>query len=154
MSPNDFWFPMLKNILWFSPSTIMVKILLQRLWEVKIGWDDTVPSSIYDVWFQWISEPKMLATKHIPRCHFPQHFQVTTLQLHGFSDASEHAYAGVIYLHVKNACWRKCCNLTSNFQNQSGTPQTLDYPMTGVVRCPPTNHTSSPCEGSLSSLIQ
>lgn len=34
---------------WFSPSTIKAKILLQQVWEKKIGWDDPVPSSIHDV---------------------------------------------------------------------------------------------------------
>jgi hypothetical protein len=31
---------------WFSPSTIKAKILLQQVWEKRIGWDDPVPSSI------------------------------------------------------------------------------------------------------------
>ena len=35
------------NVLgWFSPTTIKVKILLQRLWEQKVGWDDLVPMAI------------------------------------------------------------------------------------------------------------
>ena len=33
---------------WFSPTTIKVKILLQRLWEQKVGWDDLVPDPIYE----------------------------------------------------------------------------------------------------------
>ena len=28
---------------WFSPSIIKAKILLQRVWELKIGWDDLLP---------------------------------------------------------------------------------------------------------------
>ena len=41
------------NVLgWFSPSTFKTKILLQRLWELKVGWDDSVPPSIRDVWLQ------------------------------------------------------------------------------------------------------
>ena len=28
---------------WFAPSVIYVKVLLQRLWEARIGWDDPVP---------------------------------------------------------------------------------------------------------------
>ena len=54
---------------WFSPSTIKVKILLQKAWE-EVGWDDPVPSSIYDVWFQWRTELPLLSVKHIPRCYF------------------------------------------------------------------------------------
>ena len=35
---------------WFSPAIIQLKILLQRLWETKIDWDDPVPSDIEDTW--------------------------------------------------------------------------------------------------------
>ena len=55
---------------WFSLSTIKAKILLQQVWEKGIGWDDPIPSSIYDVWLQWRSELHLLSEKHIPRCHF------------------------------------------------------------------------------------
>ena len=30
---------------WFFPSIIKIKILLQRLWELKVCWDDPVPDS-------------------------------------------------------------------------------------------------------------
>ena len=33
---------------WFSPAIIQLKILLQRLWETKIDWDDPVPNDIED----------------------------------------------------------------------------------------------------------
>ena len=34
---------------WFSPSIIVAKMLLQQLWELKVGWDDVIPSPICDV---------------------------------------------------------------------------------------------------------
>ena len=37
---------------WFSPSIIKAKILLQRLWESKIGWDDLLPPAIYKSWLR------------------------------------------------------------------------------------------------------
>jgi hypothetical protein len=40
---------------WFAPAIVKVKILLQRLWESKVGWDDPVPEPIKDVWSQWRS---------------------------------------------------------------------------------------------------
>ena len=42
---------------WFSPTT---KILLQQLWEAKLGWDDTVPPPLCDTWLQWRSKLKLL----------------------------------------------------------------------------------------------
>ena len=31
---------------WFSPSSILMKVLFQWLWELKVNWDDTVPVSV------------------------------------------------------------------------------------------------------------
>ena len=38
----------------------------------------------------------------ISRCYFPKDAAVHSVQLHGFSDASENAYAGVVYLWVSD----------------------------------------------------
>ena len=85
---------------WFSPTTIKVKILMQRLWELKIDWDDLLPPDIRDVWLQWRSELKLLSGKHLRRSYFPDAVDVVAVELHGFCDASERAYAGVIYLRI------------------------------------------------------
>ena len=82
---------------WFSPVVTRMNILLQRLWERKVDWDDPVPEDIYDVWLQWRSE---LHSLPIPRCYSPKEARIITIQLHGFSDASEDAYAGVVYMRM------------------------------------------------------
>ena len=33
---------------WFSPVTLLMKILIQRLWQEKIDWDDVIPSKLSD----------------------------------------------------------------------------------------------------------
>lgn len=83
-----------------SPVTIKMKILLQRLWELKLDWDEPVPQAVEDMWNQWRRELPCLTTLPIPRCYRPKEFPVTSIQLHGFSDASEDAYAGVVYLRL------------------------------------------------------
>lgn len=85
---------------WFSPAIVSVKILLQRVWEERVSWDDPVPETIQRLWLQWRSELPALMTKTIPRCYFPDHGQIASLQIHGFSDASEDAYGGVVYLRM------------------------------------------------------
>ena len=85
---------------WFAPAVITVKILLQRVWEEKVEWDEPVPSSIYDIWKRWRSELIMLSTKHVPRCYFPKDRRITNTEIHGFADASERAYAAVVYLRM------------------------------------------------------
>ena len=85
---------------WFSPSIIKIKILLQQLWELKICWDDPVPDSVHDIWSRWRSELNLLSTKYIPRCYFSKEAHIISMELHGFCDASEQAYAAVIYLRM------------------------------------------------------
>ena len=85
---------------WFAPTIVHMKILLQRVWEERVDWDDPVPEGIQDVWRQWRSELHTLSSKSIPRCYFPKDVRVTSFQIHGFSDASEDAYAGVVYFRM------------------------------------------------------
>ena len=45
---------------WYAPTRIKVKILLQRVWESKIDWDDPVPQPIAEEWLLWRSQLKSL----------------------------------------------------------------------------------------------
>ena len=83
---------------WCSPAIITPKILLQRLWEERLSWDDAIPQAINNVWQKWIGEIDEFRRYSIPRNYFAQRTGIETVQLHGFSDASETAYAGVVYL--------------------------------------------------------
>ena len=86
---------------WFSPAIIKMKILLQRLWELKLDWDDPIPKNISQIWFQWRSELPLLMSIRIPRCYSPSREIAVSTQLHGFTDTSEEAYSGVIYLRIE-----------------------------------------------------
>ena len=88
---------------WFSPTIITIKILLQKLWEQRIDWDETVPLSIQEVWLQWRSQLGLLSTKCIPRCYFPKDCRVMSIELHRFCDASESAYAAVVYARMTDS---------------------------------------------------
>ena len=78
---------------WFTPAIVKVKILLQKVWESKIGWDDEVLASVHQEWLLWRSQLKSLCDIHIDHCYLPKEAQIVSLQLHGFSDASTSAYA-------------------------------------------------------------
>ena len=80
-----------------------MKILLQRVWELGINWDDAVPDAILDVWSKWRSELPSLSVKGIPCCYTPKGSNIVSTQLHGFCDASEDAYGGVVYLRLTDS---------------------------------------------------
>lgn len=87
---------------WYSPMIVKAKILLQLLWSQKIGWDDPVPDTILQEWLRWRNELHLLSN-HIPRCYYPKEVVITSMQIHGFSDASERAYSGVVYLRIEDS---------------------------------------------------
>lgn len=82
------------------------KILLQRIWEEKVHWDDPVPETLHQTWSRWRAELHLLSDTHIPRCYFPKEVNIAYKQLHGFSDASELAYGGVVYLRLVDTSGR------------------------------------------------
>ena len=84
---------------WLSPIVISVKILLQSLWLLKVGWDDALPDHIVSLWKSWQEQSYTLSSIQLPRwsCYSPQ---TQVVEIHGFADASRDAYAAVIYLRV------------------------------------------------------
>ncbi len=73
---------------------------LQKTWESGVNWDEPVSE---DVWSSWRLELNQLSEKAIPRCYYPQRKHITHRELHGFSDASEKAYSGVVYLRMTDS---------------------------------------------------
>jgi len=41
---------------WFSPCVIKAKILMQKIWERKVDWDEVVPEDVLEIWCRWRSE--------------------------------------------------------------------------------------------------
>ena len=73
-------------------------MLIQRLWEEHLHWDELVSQNISTVWEKWIDKIVELRHCSINRSYFPKEASMVTTQLHGFCDASERAYAGVVYI--------------------------------------------------------
>nr|CAI5851512.1 unnamed protein product [Callosobruchus analis] len=79
-----------------SPSIVVVKILLQSLWQANISWDNEIPNDVLLKWKQFKRELPLLNSIEIPRhviCKNP-----ARIELHGFCDASTKAYGAVVYL--------------------------------------------------------
>ncbi|XP_029163322.1 uncharacterized protein LOC114934776 [Nylanderia fulva] len=83
-----------------SPVIIKAKILIQELWINKLDWDALLPSTLANQWITFVEELEDLKFINIPRwLGIKSDNQV---QLHGFCDASNQAFAAVIYLRTVN----------------------------------------------------
>ncbi|XP_058827110.1 uncharacterized protein LOC131694791 [Topomyia yanbarensis] len=75
---------------WLAPVMVKIKMLYQLLWLHNVAWDDSLPSAVEN---DWKELEQLLENIRIPRYIAPVRGQ---LQLHGFSDASEQAFAAVV----------------------------------------------------------
>ena len=79
-------------------------MILQELTRLKLGWDETIPSTEKELWNAWLQDLPNMAEFQVNRCVSPHDFgQVVECELHHFADASEMAYGAVSYLVSKNA---------------------------------------------------
>ena len=83
---------------WISPAILCMKLLYQRLWELKLDWDEEIPQELVAQHVEWREQLPLLAHKHQARCYYRVDVPCETVELHGFSDASEKAYAAVVYV--------------------------------------------------------
>ena len=95
---------------WITPVIIPMKILFQDLWQLKVGWDDELPEAITQSHKTWREELPLLADLQLTRPYFlPE--EALTVQLHGFSDSSEKAYAAVVYVRATYKDSNPTCRL-------------------------------------------
>ncbi|GBM07762.1 hypothetical protein AVEN_83652-1, partial [Araneus ventricosus] len=91
-----------------GPVITVAKIFLQRLWKLKIDWNDSLPEREAEEWERFLNSLHSINQLCIPRhvlCEFPE-----KLEVHGFADASERAYGAVVYLK-SSAGERNCVRL-------------------------------------------
>lgn len=84
---------------WLSPLTTKLKLIFQAVWQQELRWDDEVPESINKEWGKIKSQLSKINHLQIPRwLHIKQEDDI---ELHGFCDSSESAYACVIYCKTR-----------------------------------------------------
>jgi len=86
---------------WGAPVTITAKIFLQKLWQLRVDWDETIPAHLET---EWISiEDSLQAIDGLTLGRWIKRGADTVeCELHGFSDASQKAYAAAVYLRLKS----------------------------------------------------
>ena len=82
-----------------APVTVNAKIFMQSLWLLNLDWDTPLPPTEAGYWMQFLDELPELNRIAVPRWLGVQQTPQFR-ELHGFADASERAYAAVVYLRV------------------------------------------------------
>ena len=83
-----------------GPIITKAKIFLQTLWVLKIAWHDHLPEKEAKQWQTFIASLPAINNIKVDRCIITE--SATTVELHGFCDASEAAYGAVIYCKSKS----------------------------------------------------
>jgi hypothetical protein len=82
-----------------APVIIRAKILLQRVWALKVDWDESLPSDLHSEWNRYYSQLPSLNNIRFPRKTI---IKTANIELHGFCDASEKAYGVCMYIRTIN----------------------------------------------------
>ena len=86
---------------WLSPAKIKFKLLIQETWLAGVGWDEAVGDSIATKWRSAKDIFSDLAQIKLNRCVLLPG-KIDTTELHVFCDASERAYAAVVYSRIQD----------------------------------------------------
>lgn len=84
-----------------APITVTAKIYMQKLWQLKMNWDEAVPCDMQTQWSHYESELHVLNELQIPRKVVAHNGDIPILC--GFTDASEKAYGACVYVRSRRA---------------------------------------------------
>lgn len=93
----------------FGPIILRSKIIMQELWKLKIGWDESVPSNLHTSWSAFAEELGLIDNFKIERRLLIDN--PTNIEIHGFCDASQVGYGAAIYVRSKNRQGKIMCRL-------------------------------------------
>ena len=82
--------------------TVRFKLLFQQLCEAKLDWDELLAGTHLLEWESLAAELQRFRPVCIPRCCIESESKsVEAYSLLGYCDASQRAYAAVVYLHME-----------------------------------------------------
>ncbi len=82
-----------------APVTVRFKQLFQKLCEKQIEWDEPLTEDLLTEWELMASDLQQSTPFRIPRC-YPCLMDSESYMLQGFCDASQKAYAAVVYIQA------------------------------------------------------
>ncbi|XP_049877550.1 uncharacterized protein LOC126374847 [Pectinophora gossypiella] len=83
---------------WLTPLSTKMKLLFQQVWETNMAWDDKLPDHINTEWQEIKQDIENINNIQIPRWLGTD--VTCRVELHGFCDASQKAYACSIYSKI------------------------------------------------------
>ena len=87
-----------------APFVIKAKVLFQSVWRIHTDWDEILCDDIANVFRNWLNEFDILKKWSVPRRFTTELWSDNpSIVVHGFGDASEHAYGACVYLMIRNA---------------------------------------------------
>ncbi|KAJ8722107.1 hypothetical protein PYW08_004509 [Mythimna loreyi] len=86
---------------WIAPSTVMAKLLLQKLWLERVTWDQIVNDALSEEWNKIRSDLVTVNDIQLNRWLGTTEANKINIQIHGFSDASTRAYAAAVYMRTE-----------------------------------------------------
>ncbi|XP_048477681.1 uncharacterized protein LOC119694152 [Plutella xylostella] len=84
---------------WAAPCIIVAKVTIQKLWLAGIDWDEELPEELLNEWLSYQRNLIDITKLIIPRWVGARNNDVH-MELQGFCDASNIAYAAVVYLRI------------------------------------------------------
>jgi Pao retrotransposon peptidase len=114
---------------WLQPTILLGKCFMQKLSADSLGWDSEVPKELQHDWLKYASNLRLLSEIRIPRWTGYQHKE---MEIFGFCDALETAYAAVIYAKTYDD---KRCPQISLIAAKSGITRQVDYTEIRAQRC-------------------
>lgn len=76
---------------------------MQEVWKFVGEWDDQIPSTLEQKWFDWSDALQQVSQVRVARWYFHEPEQeINKMVLHLFADASEEAFATVAFVQVES----------------------------------------------------
>ena len=85
---------------YLCPLVVYARSVIQKLWTSKLGWDDNIPDDVAEIWVIALRNLLEVDAFSLPR--WTGYAPGDDLELHCFCDASESAYACIVYCRVNS----------------------------------------------------
>ncbi|XP_053686390.1 uncharacterized protein LOC128735933 [Sabethes cyaneus] len=79
-----------------APVVLVGKLLMRELWNYNLDWDECIPAELEKDWKYFLECISEVSTLLIPRQVIDK--GAIAYEIHGFADASQHAYGACVYI--------------------------------------------------------